>query len=166
MQKTNVIIALVLACAVLGMTWKTDRVISVEGAWRVVEVQTFRPNGQVTSIVPSESVVLFASGHYSFCWTSHQSLSQGWQISDTERVVRFNSTLINAGTYEFADSHLVTHAQFALQPKFVGGSATFRVIMSGDTLVLSGTNVLAADNTQHPTYAAGAHIVSKLVPAR
>ena len=136
---------------------------SLDGAWNVVEVQTIRADGQVTSVKPRESLVLFAHGHYSFCWTSRESSVHTWQIADSERVARFNQTLINAGTYTVSDSLLITHAQFALTPKFTNGTATFRCTLSGDSLTLTGLSVVSADGVLHPIYAGGAHIVNKLV---
>jgi hypothetical protein len=139
---------------------------SVEGVWNIVEVQTVRADGQVTSVQPRESIALFAQGHYSFCWTSHKSLTRTWQIADSERVARFNQSLINAGTYTLSDSLLIMHASFALSPKFIAGTATFRYMLSGDTLTLTGVSVLSADGVLHPTYASGAHGVNKLVKAK
>jgi len=136
---------------------------SIEGVWKITEVQTVKPDGQISSIKPLESQVLFTKGYYSFCWTSHKSFTKTWQIADTERVARFNQTLINAGTYTISDSLLITYAEFAMSPKFVGGSATFRYKMSGDSLFLIGRNVLSADGMLHPIYTSGAHIVNKLV---
>jgi virginiamycin A acetyltransferase len=37
--------------------------------------------------------------------------------------------------------------------------------MSGDTFILTGTNVLSVDGVQHPVYAGGGRIVNKLVRA-
>ena len=136
---------------------------SFEGAWKIAEVRTIRADGQSTVVKPRESLVLFANGYYSFCWTSHQSSAQAWQIADSERVARFNQMLVNTGTYTVSESLLVTHAQFAQVPKFVGGTAAFRWALSNDTLVLTGVNVLSADNILHSIYAAGGHVVNKLV---
>jgi hypothetical protein len=146
-----------------GSTERPLNTRSLEGAWKIVEVQTIQANGQVRSVIPLESSVIFAWGHYSFCWTSHRSPTQTWQVADSERVVRYNQSLINAGTYTISDSLLVTRADFALVPKFVGGSATFRYVLSADTLTLTGLSVLSSDGILHPTYASGAHGVNKLV---
>ncbi len=110
---------------------------SIEGAWNIVEVQFVKADGKVTSVKPLESLVLLTKDHYSFCWSSHKSISNTWQISDSERVSRFNQSLINSGTYKFSDSLLVTRAEFALVPKFVNGTASFRYNFSGDTLILT-----------------------------
>jgi hypothetical protein len=81
-------------------------------------------------------------------------------------VARFNSSLINAGTFKINGSTLETRADVALVPKFTDGSATFRYSFSRDTLVLTGMSVLSPDGVLHPVYAGGGHIVNKLVRAR
>ena len=136
---------------------------TIEGSWNIVEVQTVKADGQFTSFKPQESQALFAKGRYSFCWTSHKSNTNSWLIADSEKVIRFNQTLVNAGTYTITDSVLETSAEFALSPKFVKGTASFRYFFSGDTLILIGIHVLSPDGVLHPMYAAGSHGVNKLV---
>lgn len=137
----------------------------LDGAWRVVEVQRVQANGQVTVSKPVQSLALFSRGYYSFCWTTQPSQSPTWQMADSERVARFNASLVNAGTFKVSGSTLETHADVALIPKFTGGIATFLYSFSKDTLVLTGTSVLSPDGMLHPVYAGGGHIVNKLVRA-
>jgi hypothetical protein len=166
MMSRLIVAAILLVCFGTGLIQPAPSGRSLEGAWNVVEVQRIGADGHATSIKPRESLVLFAQGHYSFCWTSHRSSVNAWQIADTEQIARFNQTLINAGTYSTSDSLLVTHAEFAWAPKFTGGSATFRYTFSRDTLVLTGVSVVSTDKVLHPTYAGGGHIINKLVKAQ
>jgi hypothetical protein len=137
----------------------------LDGAWRLVEVQAIQGNGQVTVTKPVQSLVLFSGGYYSFFWTSQPSAATSWQMADSDRVARFNSSLMNAGTFKISGSTLETHADIALVPKFTGGIATFRFSFSRDTLVLNGTGVGSVDGVQAPIYASGGHVVNKLVRA-
>jgi hypothetical protein len=154
---------MLLFCLDIGRAGNAEKPLLLEGAWTVVEVQMIRSNGDNTVIKPQESLVLFARGYYSFTWTSQQLSTPTWQLTDSNRVARFNSSLVNAGTYKVTNSLLVTHALFALAPKFVGGEATFRYESKGDTLILNGVNVLSADSVPLPFYENGGHIITTLV---
>jgi hypothetical protein len=140
--------------------------IALEGAWQVAEIRTVQKDGSVTTAIPKESQVLFAGHFYSFCWTTHQSTTHSWQMNDSTKLSRFNQSLINAGTYELKGDLLTMHADYAQNPMFVNGTATYRCAMSGDTLVLTGISVNAADQTPNPVYANGAFIVTKMVRKR
>lgn len=135
----------------------------IVGVWKVVLVETVKPDGTITFITPVESNVIFTKNFYSFCWTSNSSTTRTWQIPDSLKLARSNQSVINSGTYNLKNSILTTKASFALNPMFVDGQATFRCTFSKDTLILSGINVLSSDGIQNPVYASGAHFVSKLI---
>lgn len=135
----------------------------IEGAWKITEVQTVKKDGTTTSTSPAESFAYFNKGHYTFCWSSQQGTPRVWQQSDSVKLARMNQSIVNAGSYTLKGEMLETKALFALNPMFVNGTATFTCSFSGDTLILSGTSVLSADNSLNPVYAAGSHIVNKLV---
>ena len=136
---------------------------SIEGAWRVAEVQSVLGDGRTKTAYPKESLVIISDGFYSFCWAAARSYTDTWQMPDSEKVARFNSSLVNTGRYTVTGSILEMHPQLALYPKFVGGTASFRYSFSGDTLVLTGITVESPDGVRLPLYVQGGHTVSKLI---
>jgi hypothetical protein len=137
--------------------------IEIEGVWSVAEVQTIKSDGSKTITFPKESIVIFSQNYYSFCWTSQTYKNRNWSLSDSVKLSRFNQSIVNSGTFEFKNSILTTKAKFAMHPMFVDGLATFRCSIHGDTLILTGLNVVSSDNISHPVYASGSHFVSKLL---
>jgi hypothetical protein len=166
MRKKMILIVttcLIAFFTVTNLGFSSKNKISVTGVWKIVEVQTVKADGAVTATFPSESQVIFLKDYYSFCWTSHTSQSRSWQMPDSVKLARLNQTIINAGTYILDDATLTTKASFAMNPMFVGGDATFSCSFKGDTLILSGKSVFSSEHIANPVYAAGSHIVNKLV---
>lgn len=160
----SAIIAIVITTMLLS--FGTKEKLSIDGVYSIVEVQTVKPDGSLTSLFPKESLVSFLNNYYSFCWTSDISGVHTWQIADSIKLSRYNQSIINAGTFELKDSVLTTKATFALNPMFVNGIAKFKCSFNGDTLVLTGLSVFSSDNIPHPVYANGSHFVNKLLRAR
>lgn len=140
--------------------------LSIDGSYSIVEVQTVKSDGSITTTFPKESLAFFSHNFYSFCWTGNISNVHTWQIADSIKLNRYNQSIINAGTFDFKDSVLITNATFALNPMFVNGLAKFKCSFVGDTLVLRGLSVFSSDNIPHPVYANGSYIVSKLLKVR
>jgi hypothetical protein len=157
------LIALSFLTIIAISSFTSKNKISIEGAWSVTEVETIKADGSKTSTYPVESVVLFATKHYSFCWSSHVANPQSWQMSDPDKIARFNQSIINTGTFELKKDVLTTKAALAMNPKFVEGEAKFLCTMKGDTLFLKGLSVVSSDGVMHPVYASGSYFVSKLV---
>ena len=138
--------------------------LSIDGAWAFAEVKTVKPDGTTSSVFPKEGVAIFSGSDYSFCWTSHDFRSRGWQVADSVKLNRFNQSIINTGTFTLKDSILTTNAKFALTPMFSnGGVAKFKCSFSGDTLVLRGLSVVSLENISHPAYENGLYFVTKLL---
>ena len=154
-------LALTMIAMILSFSSKNK--MALDGAWAIVEVQTVKANGTVTSVFPIESEAVFAHNYYSFCWTSHHSTTRSWQMTDSVKLDRINQSIVNSGTYEVKDSLLTTKAIFAMNPVFVNGLSKFKCSFNGDTLILTGLNVSSSDNIPNPLYASGSHIVNKLV---
>lgn len=140
--------------------------IHIEGAWKIVEVQTVKKDGSITYSTPTESLAIFDDGYYSFCWTSQQGVPRTWQQSDSLKLARLGQSIINTGSYTLKEDLLTMKPRFAANPAFVNGTAVFNCSYHGDTLILTGSNLLSADNVQNPVYAAGSHVVNKLLPLK
>lgn len=158
------IIAIVVATMLFS--FGTKEKLSIDGVYSIVEVQTVKSNGSLTSVFPKESEAIFSNNYYSFCWTSNISAIHTWQMADSVKLKRFDQSIINTGTFQFKDSILTTKATFALNPMFVNGIAKFKCSFAGDTLVLKGLSVFSSDKIPHPVYANGSYIVSKLLKVR
>ena len=90
----------------------------LEGAWRFVGGQTVAASGETTEVTIHESLMLFTAGHYSIARSAGEEpippYAERWSPTDTEKVARMNSIVVNAGTYEATESSLVTRPLFAL----------------------------------------------------
>ncbi|MBI5859129.1 MAG: lipocalin-like domain-containing protein [Sphingobacteriales bacterium] len=161
-MKKIILLCLILSAAVL-ISFYPVPAMKIDGAWKIVEVQTVKKDGSSTSTFPTESLAFFNKGYYTFCWTSQQGTPRTWQQTDSVKLTRMNQSIVNAGSYTLEGETLQTKALFALSPMFVNGTASFTCSFHGDTLVLSGNSVLSSDNIPNPLYAAGSHIVNKLV---
>jgi hypothetical protein len=156
----------VLVVAALMLSFTSKKKLSVDGVWSIAEVQTVRPDGTFTTVIPNAGLAIFSRQHYSISWTSHVSAASSWQIPDSVKLARFNQSIINTGSFELKDSILTTKAAFAMNPMFVNGLAKFKCNFIGDTLVLRGLSVFSPDNIAHPVYANGSHIVTKLLKVK
>ncbi|MFN8288837.1 MAG: hypothetical protein U0U70_01145 [Chitinophagaceae bacterium] len=154
---------LIPTVAVFFSAFRPFPALKIEGAWKIVEVQTVRKDGSITSTLPTESFAYFNKGYYTFCWTSQQGAPRVWAQSDSVKLARANQSIVNAGSYTMNGETLQTKALFAMSPMFVNGTATFTCSFKNDILILSGSNVISSDNVPNPVYAAGSHIVNKLV---
>lgn len=145
---------------------------SIEGAWRVSSARQIDGAGNSTPIGVGAGLILFTKRHYSIAWMSNaaddiHSLSKSpttdveaaasrWAISDTERIQRFNSVVVNSGTFEVRGRALITRPVVALVSDFIGGTGTHEFNLNGNTLLLTTRNLQAHDGTQHPSYGGGA----------
>lgn len=121
MVLSGVMLAWTVATIIFGFTPKSS--LSIDGVWSIVEVRTVKPNGTFNTTIPKESQAIFSKNYYSFCWTSHAFDARSWQLSDSIKVLRFNQSIINTGTFELQDSTLSTKATFAMHPMFTNGLA-------------------------------------------
>lgn len=169
MVLSGVMLAWTVATIIFGFTpngFTPKNNLSIDGVWSIVEVQTVKPNGTFSTTFPRESQAIFSKNYYSFCWTSHAFTVRGWQLADSIKLLRFNQSIINTGTFAMQDSTLSTKATFAMHPMFTDGLAKFKCTFVGDTLVLRGLSVFSSDNVSHPMYANGSYSITKLLKIR
>lgn len=156
----------ILCTAVLllaALSFISRRKCKIEGVWKIVAVQTVKPDGTTTTIFPLESQAIFTQQNYSLCWSSHSTPIRDWLLPDSVKLSRFNQSIINAGTYELKDSVLTTRALFAMHPMFTNGLAKFTCYFANDTLILKGISVFSSENIANPVYAKGSHFITKLI---
>lgn len=129
-------------------------VTSLEGSWTLVAMDLLAPDGSVRSLGAQESFFLFAGESYSMTWafgaTAAPAFAHRWHPTDAEKLARFSSTLVNAGTFHVVGDTLVVQPRFSLAPDFVNGEGRFTVSFKGDTLVLSWHESLGFDGLPYP----------------
>jgi hypothetical protein len=111
---------------------------------------------QDTVAVPTqESLLLFADGYYSigcaFGGERTPPYANRWHASEREKVARFSSLIVNAGSYRTSGSRIDARPDFALAPEFVAGEAVFFYDFAGDTLELTWEQSIAFDGLEYPS---------------
>jgi len=139
---------------------------ALEGAWHMVAIQDVSATGDTTDVPVYENLILFAGHHYSIAFSrgDHRSeyWAERWNATDDELLDRFHLITVNTGTYELTDATLVTHPMFALVPEFVGGTAEYGVVLTGDQLTLNSSSVVSVDGVQNPQIAEGGYRIHRL----
>ncbi len=141
---------------------------SLEGAWRVLEVQLIGPEGSVTILPHQESLFLFTRDHYSMVYAFGEDPSppyaERWRPSAEENVARFSSMIVNGGSYRIAEDRIITRPTVAAAPEFVNGEGRFRFRFVADTLELTWDESIAFDGLPYPS--GGTVTRFRLVPIR
>jgi len=127
----------------------------LEGAWRVAAMRLISADGESTEVPAHESLVIFADGYfsigYAFGGGASVPYAERWHPSDSEKVARFSSVIVNAGRYRLSGSQLDARPLFALAPEFVGGEGVFSYAFSADTLELTWQRSIAFDGLEYPS---------------
>ena len=144
-----------------------DSASPLEGAWRLVGIQTITSDGTTTDDTPQESLFLFTEDYYSMGYAQGEErsplFSDPWNPSETEERERFSLLTVNAGKYELSGSQLVLLPQFALWPVVIGSQETIEFELSGDTLTLTYIDFVGADGSTPPDVEGGAKTLLRLV---
>lgn len=145
----------------LGEDQKNDAV-NVLGVWQVKE--TARQNTSSSHAdKPLPSIFIFTEHHYSMMWVpsveSQQPFEERWNPADAEKVERFNSLIVNAGTYEIKGSTLTAHPVVARIPDFVGGKLICEYRIENKTMWLKFLDEYSFDGVQAPWVASGSGLV-------
>jgi hypothetical protein len=139
----------------------------LNGAWRLVTLHLVFADGKRVEVPSHESLVIFADGYYSVGYAFGEAASvpyaERWHPSDSEKVDRFGSVIVNAGSYRIRDSHLEARPLFALAPEFVDGEGVFSFAFAADTLELTWERSIAFDGLEYPSR--GAVTLLRLVRA-
>lgn len=126
----------------------------VQGAWRVVTMHLVSSDGGIVEVPAHESLILFADGYYSIGYAFGDGsvpYAERWHPSDSEKVARFGSMIVNSGSYRVSGSRIDARPLFAVAPEFVGGQGVFSYAFAADTLVLTWERSLASDGLEYPT---------------
>jgi hypothetical protein len=130
----------------------------VLGVWQVREIAR-QDTSSSHSQNPLPSVFIFTEHHYSMMWLpsveSQKSFAERWSPTDEEKIERFNSLIVNAGTYEIKGSTLTAHPVVARIPDFVGGKLLCEFRIENDTMWLKFVDEYSFDGVQAPWVKSG-----------
>lgn len=70
--------------------------------------------------------------------------------TDEEKIARFNSLIVNAGSYSIEGSTLTAHPVVARMPDFVGGKLICDIRVDKDTMWLKFVDEYSFDGVQAP----------------
>lgn len=150
---------IVLACLLVGLSSFSNQYAglpdTLNGAWRLVAMHLILADGRKVEIPAHESLFLFADGYYSITYafgdSSSVPYSERWHPNDSEKISRFSSVIVNAGTYQLSGSRIDALPLFALAPEFVGGKGVFSYTFKADTLDLTWERSIAFDGLEYPS---------------
>jgi len=128
---------------------------SLEGAWRVLQVQLIGPDGAVTVLPHQESLFLFTGDHYAMVYAFGEAPSppyaERWRPSVEEKLARFSSMIVNGGSYGISGDRIVARPAVAAAPEFVNGEGRFHFRFEADTLELTWDESIAFDGLPYPS---------------
>jgi hypothetical protein len=159
----TVVVAGIIACS--GPS--SMREDPLQGAWRLVTMRLITADGKTIEVPTHESLFIFADGYfsmgYAFGGERAKPYAERWHPSDGEKVARFSSLIVNAGSYRLDGSRLDAKPLFALAPEFVDGEGVFSFAFAADTLDLTWEQSIAFDGLEYPS--GGTVILLRLVRA-
>lgn len=140
----------------------------LNGAWRLATMHLVFADEKRVAVPAHESLFIFADGYYSMGYAFGNSApvpyAERWHPSDSEKVARFSSMIVNAGSYRLSGSQLYARPHFALAPEFVGGEGVFTYTLQADTLELTWERSIAFDGLEYPS--GGTVTILRLVRAK
>ena len=135
----------------------------VIGVWQVKEVAR-QGGSDPLSDKPLPSIIIFTPRHYSMVWVFDteppRSFAERWTPTDAEKIERFDSLVVNSGTYEVEGNRLTAHPIVARIPEFVGGKLICEYHVENDTMQLKFIDEYSYDGVQAPWVATGGLILT------
>ena len=155
-MKLSPVVLAVLLVGVLGCSGRpADRPDPLNGAWRLATMHLILADGRKVEVPAHESLFIFADGYYSIGYAFGKAGSapyaERWHPTDSEKVARFSSLIVNTGSYRLSGSRVDAHPLFALAPEFVGGQGVFLYAFKADTLQLTWERSIAFDGLEYPS---------------
>ena len=151
------IFALIMFC--FTACKKEDK--GIVGVWQITEVAT--QSGALITDKPLSGLFIFTPNYYSMLWvlsTKTEPFAERWNPTDDEKIKRFNSLIINSGTYEIKDSTLTTYPVVARIPELMGGEQLCEYRLESDTMWLKFVDEYSFDGIQAPWVASGGIVLT------
>ena len=131
--------------------------------WQVKEVTRQGDSRQIGDR-PFSSIFIFTPRHYSMVWVFgselQRSFAERWNPTDAEKIERFNSLVVNSGTYEITGSTLTAHPIVARIPDFIGGKLICEYSIEKNIMQLKFVDEYSFDGVQAPWVASGGLILT------
>jgi hypothetical protein len=83
-----------------------------------------------------------------------------WNPTDAEKIDRFDSLVVNAGTYEIEGQTLIARPLVARIPDFMGGKLICEYHIEKDTMTLKFVDEYSFDGVQAPWVASGGLVLT------
>jgi hypothetical protein len=135
----------------------------IVGVWQVKGIARQGDSGQMGD-KPFPSIFIFTPRHYSMVWVfgvePQQSFAERWNPTDAEKIERFNSMVVNSGTYEIEGSTLTAHPIVARIPDFMNGKLICEYHIENDIMQLKFVDEYSFDDVQAPWVASGGLILT------
>ena len=134
---------------------------SMVGVWQVKEIRRQNVESQVTD-KPFPNLFMFTPSHYSMAWVlgASQTFTERWKPTKEEKIERFDSLVVNAGTYETDGNTLTAHPMVARIPDFIGGKLICEFHVEKDILRLKFVDEYSFDGVQAPWVAQGGLVLT------
>jgi len=137
----------------------------VVGVWKVENVAR-QGGSEPIAGKPLPSIIVFTSSFYSMVWVfgaeAQRPFAKRWNPTDAEKIERFDSLVVNAGTYEIDGNTLIAHPVVARIPDFMGGKLICDYQIEKNTMMLKFVDEYSFDGVQAP-WVKGGGLVLKLV---
>lgn len=138
----------------------------IVGVWQIKEVAR-QNGGEPVADMTKRSIFIFTPHHYSMVWVlsaePQRAFAERWNPTDAEKIERYDSLVVNAGTYEITESTITAHPIVARIPEFVGGRLVCEYRVEGDSLRLKFVDEYTYDGVQAPWVASGRGLILTLV---
>ena len=166
-MKSQLICVVLLFLAIVFCSPSGERnVDDVEGVWQIQEILSGSDSLSLSDR-PIPSIFIFTPRHYSMVWVlsdnPHFIFTERWNPTDTEKIERYNSLVVNSGTYEITGFYLTAFPVVARVPEFMGGRLVCDYKVEEDTLRLKLLDEYSYDNVQAPWVASGNGLILTLV---
>lgn len=127
---------------------------SLEGVWRISEIQFIRPSGEIVISDPQPGIFIFAKSHYSATWVpqgeARSAFASRFEPTREELAAACDSLVVNSGNYEISGSRLTIRPLVTRMPEFSGGRMIYRYAIDGDALSLEVLDEYSRDGVQAP----------------
>jgi hypothetical protein len=138
----------------------------IVGVWQIKEVAR-QKGGEPVADMTIPSVFIFTPHHYSMVWLlsaePQRAFAERWNPTDAEKIERYDSFVVNTGTYEITKSILTAHPIVARIPEFIGGRLVCEYQVEGDSLRLKFVDEYTYDGVRAPWVASGRGLILTLV---
>ena len=135
-----------------------ESIRGLAGVWQVKRI-TRQDVSALTADKPFPNLIMFAHRYYCMIWISgsepKRPFAKRWNPTNSEKIDRFDSLVVNAGTYEIEGNILIANPLVARIPDFMGGKLICEYYLEEDTMTLRFVDEYSFDGVQAPWVASG-----------